>query len=146
MLMNWVQFGQGAAEPISTMEMVCFLWCLRFHSEDAIAEDDLMEEIWSFLKAHSLACLTVGWDFSWTVSENFYTWPPRVAWAPSQNCPGWERERQGDGERKKKKRERERIGGRCVIFSNLVLKVTLHQLLPHLSRCSQAQLVQEKGK
>ena len=58
--MNWVQFGQGAAEPASTRETVCFLWRLRSHSEDAIAEDDLMEEIWGFLKGHSLACLVVG--------------------------------------------------------------------------------------
>lgn len=60
MLMNSVEFGQGTAEPVSTMEMVCFLWFPRSHSEDAIAEDNLMEEIWSFLKAHSLTYLAVG--------------------------------------------------------------------------------------
>jgi len=60
MLVNSVEFGQGTAEPINTMEVVCFLWCPRSHSEDAIAEDDLMEEIWSFLKAHSLTYLAVG--------------------------------------------------------------------------------------
>jgi len=39
-----------------------------------------------------------------TVCENFYTWPPRVAWAPHKMVLV-ERERQGDRERKKKKRE-----------------------------------------
>lgn len=131
MLMNSVGFGQGTAEITSTIEMVCSLWFLRPHTEDKKAEGDLMEGIWNFVKAHSLTRLAV-WllaeTSARTVCENFYTWAPCVAWL-LHNTVLIKRERDREtgrqGEKEKEEEERE-MGGRCVMFSNLVLEVTQH--------------------
>lgn len=115
--MNWVQFGQGAAEPISSREMVCFLWRLRSHSEDAIAEDDLMEGRDLGFSEGSFTRMSGCW------LRRQLEWSVRTSTRGLPGSPGLphkmvlvERERPGDGERKKKKRERENRWKVCHLF------------------------------
>lgn len=119
--------------------------------EDKKAEGDLMERIWSYLKAHSLTCSAV-WllveNLTRNVCQNVYIWTPNVTWAPSQHgslervVAGGEREargeeggREGEGDRNENGggggeneevvggREEERNSGNCTILSDVVLEL-----------------------